>query len=196
MAAVAAGGAEWRGSRSCVEGRGAGAGQLAELGALPAEAAEQVFRVREPAPGGPGSPAASGTQAGEDAVQGGAGLEAGAGGVAGLRDVEAGLADKGCEQAREGVGGQRVDLAVVDGASQQVPQQSEAMLFHQLGPGAVAEHGWAVDQDDALEVAAGAGIQERLEAFAQLIQGADGARGAGELLGDEPVQRGRRRRPA
>jgi hypothetical protein len=45
----------------------------------------------------------------------------------------------------------------------------------------------AVDEDDALEVAAGAGIQERLEAFAQLIPGAYGACGAGKLLGDEPV---------
>ncbi len=63
-----------------------------------------------------------------------------------------------------GVDGQGVDLAVVDGSLQPGSQQPEAMLLDQVAPRAVAEHGGAVDEHDALEVAAGAGIEERLKA--------------------------------
>lgn len=116
----------------------------------------------------PGSASDIWAEAGEDAIDGGAGLAPCAVWLGGLRDVEAGLADEGGEKPREGVDGQGVDLAVVDGLLQPGPQQPKAMPLHQVAPCAVAEHGRAVNEHDALKVAAGTGIQKRLETLTQL----------------------------
>ena len=68
-----------------------------------------------------------------------------------------GLRDEGGENARERVDRQRVDLGVVDRPPQPGPEQSRAVLLYQVAPRAVAEHGGAVDEHDALEVDAGGG---------------------------------------
>jgi len=85
-----------------------------------------------------------------------------------LPDVHAGFAEERGEQPGERLDRQRVDLVIVDSALQPASQQAHPVLLNQLDPGARAEHRRAVDEHDALEVAAGAGIKELLNSIAEL----------------------------
>jgi hypothetical protein len=86
-----------------------------------------------------------------------------------------------------GQGAQRhgVEGAGGGGTAEPFLEDAAAVAVHQVFPGVGAEYARPVDQDDALEVAADADVEEGAHAVPDVVEGRGGL--GGELLVDEPL---------